>query len=81
MVYRVRLFIDFWNFQLSWNEHLSSEKGCDWRRLPAQFVSSAEEAIVTAGIPGTLQLEETRVYVSYNPDNPSEAKLRDWLSN
>lgn len=81
MAYRVRLFVDFWNFQLSWNEYLTSQKQCDWQQLAAQFIVAAQRAIQSAGITETLQLEETRVYASYNPDNPDEAKLRGWLSD
>lgn len=81
MAYRVRLFVDFWNFQLSWNEHMTSAKQCDWPRLPACFVAQAQTSITNAGIGEPLQLEETRVYASYNPSRPQETKLKGWLSN
>jgi uncharacterized LabA/DUF88 family protein len=81
VAYRVRLFVDFWNFQLQWNEHLSSEQQCDWPRLPARFVAQAQTAITDAGIEGALQLEETRVYASYNPARAEDTRLQGWLSN
>lgn len=81
MSYRVRLFIDFWNFQLTWNAHMTQNRQCDWRRLPVAFVAQAQASIASAGIGETLGLEETRVYASYNPDRPQDAGLRDWLSN
>jgi hypothetical protein len=42
MAYRVRLFVDFWNFQLQWNDHLAPTKQCDWPQLPARFVAEAQ---------------------------------------
>ncbi|MBI2300478.1 MAG: NYN domain-containing protein, partial [Armatimonadetes bacterium] len=81
MASRVRLFIDFWNFQLSWNDDLGSGKQCDWPKLPASFVAEAQKAIGNAGIVEVLQLEETRVYASYNPARSEDTKLRGWLSN
>lgn len=81
MGYRVRLFVDFWNFQLQWNEYLHPASKCDWPRLPAEFVTEAQAAIARAGIDDRLHLEETRVYASYNPDRAEDAKLKGWLSN
>lgn len=81
LAYRVRLFVDFWNFQLQWNDHLSPGKQCDWPRLPACFVAEAQSAIKSAGIDEGLQLEETRVYASYNPARAEDTKLKGWLSN
>lgn len=81
MPHRVRLFIDFWNYQLSWNDHMTSAQQCDWPRLPASFIAQAQTSITNAGIAETLSLEETRVYASYNPARTQDAKLRDWLSN
>lgn len=81
MAYRVRLFIDFWNYQLQWNEYSPADAQCDWPRLPARFVAQAQAAISNAGIADALQLEETRVYASYNPDRAEDTKLKGWLSN
>lgn len=81
MGYRVRIFIDFWNFQLSWNDHLTSQSQCDWPRLPAHLLDLTRQALATAGITETLSLEETRVYASYNPDSVADANLRNWLDN
>ena len=81
MVHRVRLFIDFWNFQLTWNSHMPPHRQCDWPRLPKHFIAQAQASIALAGITERLSLEETRVYASYNPDRAEDAGLRDWLSN
>ncbi len=81
MSYRVRLFVDFWNFQLQWNEHLTKEKRCDWARLPAELVAQAHAAVTNAGIAQALQLEETRVYASYNPSREEDVGLKRWLND
>lgn len=81
MSYRVRLFIDFWNFQLQWNDHMTPEKQCDWPRLPAKFTAEAQRRISMAGLEGALRLEETRVYASFNPGSEADAKLKGWLTN
>jgi len=81
MAYRARLFIDFWNFQLSWNAHLTQDSRCDWPRLPVRLIAEAQRAIARAGIVEPLLLEETRVYASYNPDRSEDARLKGWLTN
>jgi hypothetical protein len=81
MPYRVRLFIDFWNYQLSWNDHAAPMAQCDWPRLPSAFIAQAQTAMTNAGIAETLSLEETRVYASYNPSRPQDTGLRGWLCN
>ena len=73
---RLRLFIDFWNFSLNWNDR--AETNCDWTLLPLALRNEAERILQTAGL-GSLALEETRVYASYEPGR--EAKLKGWLHN
>lgn len=81
MPYRVRIFVDFWNFQLAWNSHMSASRQCDWSRLPARLITEAQTTMAKGGVAETLGLEETRVYASYNPARAQEVKLRNWLSN
>lgn len=74
---RVRVFIDFWNFQLTWNER-SSGAQCDWRRVASVFCTEASATLASAGL-GALSLEETRIYAGYEAGR--ENKLKDWLNN
>lgn len=76
---RLRLFIDFWNFQINWNER-SNQALCDWKSLPTALAREAQARLNAAGL-GQPTLEETRVYASYEPANPKDAKLRQWLTN
>lgn len=74
---RLRLFIDFWNFTLNWNERGGGDS-CDWSRLPLILTQQAQSLLAQAGL-GQISLEETRVYASYEPGR--EMKLKNWLHN
>ncbi len=55
---RARLFIDFWNFQLNWNDRMGQTIGCDWKGLPSRILTRTTDLISTAGLNSTLELEE-----------------------
>jgi hypothetical protein len=76
MAYKTRVFIDFWNFQLNWNER-SGGKQCDWTAVPRVLLEEGRDKLAAAGIEGGLALEETLVYASVNP--LTEGKLRNFL--
>lgn len=86
---RARVFVDFWNYQLGWNEAAGRDwQGrpiqCDWSKLPKELVGAADALLVTAGNPPGLTLEETIVHASVNDSSQAtlqEARLKDWLSN
>ncbi|MGH3136536.1 MAG: hypothetical protein ACRDPV_08600 [Gaiellaceae bacterium] len=63
MAYKTRVFIDFWNFQLNWNDRAGEDK-IDWPAVPRVLVEEAKDKIEAAGIEETLALEETLVYAS-----------------
>lgn len=74
---RTRIFIDFWNFQLSWNATMNP-KNCDWRALPAAVLKASSSVLGTVGLTDPLDLEETLLYASVDP--VGEAALRGWLT-
>lgn len=78
MPYRTRVFIDFWNFSLNWNERASGDK-IDWTQVPRVLLDEAEKQLEAAGIRESLTLEETLVYASYNP--LTEGRLKGWLDS
>jgi uncharacterized LabA/DUF88 family protein len=86
---RARVFVDFWNFQLGWNEAVGRDSGgrvvqCDWSKLPSVLVEAADTLLTAAGNPPGLTLEETIVHASVNDSNqanPQEARLRAWLTS
>lgn len=66
----VKLHIDFWNLQLSWNSYFGVRSGhapvrLGWRNLPAILVSELP-TILGAGTP--FVHKGTRVYASVNPE-------------
>jgi hypothetical protein len=75
---RVRIFIDFWNFQLSWNSAMAPVK-CDWTALAAGIVGASADLLATVGHLAPLELEETRLYASVDPT--SDGNLQGWLTN
>ena len=46
---RTRIFIDFWNFQLNWNDRPGGQR-CDWKRLPSVRVRIRERRTRAGGI-------------------------------
>lgn len=66
-----RLFVDYWNFQLNWNER-SNRANCDWKALPRVLVQEAGKSLEVAGSSDSLALDETLVYASV-----SSTQVRD----
>lgn len=84
---KVRIFIDFWNFQAGWNARLGRgsdgkvAEQCDWMVLPRVLLRETASVLSAVGIEEGCSLEETLVYASVDRLNPNEEKLRGWLSN
>jgi uncharacterized LabA/DUF88 family protein len=74
---RVRIFVDFWNFQINWNDyHVKNGSATlvpiPWKELPAVLVAEAAkgQAAKFAGI---------HVYASVNSASEKDRKLNSWL--
>lgn len=78
MAYKARVFVDFWNFQLNWNDRAGDDQ-IDWTSVPRVLIDEAKKKLEATGITESLALEETLVYASYNP--ATEGKLRNWLES
>jgi hypothetical protein len=73
---RIKVFIDYWNFQLLTNETVGRDKTpLDWKNLGAMLAKCASE---TASI-GSFTYEGTNIYTSYNPGK--EASYYSWVQN
>jgi uncharacterized LabA/DUF88 family protein len=70
---KVQIFVDYWNFQLRWNER-AGEARCNWAHLPAVLI----ERLKTLPLSGELDYQGMRVYASCDPDDEN---LRRWLEN
>lgn len=73
---KLRVFVDFWNFQISVNEATNKEYRLDWQKLPLLLVKEASNLVQQ-----NLTIEETRVYMSYDPHKKSNKALIKWATN
>jgi hypothetical protein len=73
---QTRIFIDFWNLQLSVNEHAPAGYRLDWTKLSPLLVNEAATLLGTQ-----LHFDGTNVYVSYNPRTTTGKNLRNWCVN
>lgn len=73
---RVRIFVDFWNFQLAWNDWHATRRAAErvkipWKeRLPDVLVKHVDSAGVYMG---------THVYASVDAARPADQRLRGFL--
>lgn len=70
---RAHVFVDYWNFQLRWNER-AGEARCNWASLPLVLC----ERLGALPISGDVDYQGMRVYASCDPDDEN---LRRWLEN
>jgi uncharacterized LabA/DUF88 family protein len=80
---RVRVFIDYWNFQISINrreaeitKNPNTRFLIDWLKFP---LSVAEHAAKAAKIP-KISFEGAHVYASYNPKSSEDKKFNAWIT-
>jgi hypothetical protein len=81
----VRVFIDFWNFQLCWNNAFPYDKTkgesptkIDWRGLPSVLMNELPAAL--GGQKDQLLFKGINVYASVNPDPTSkDGPLKNFL--
>ena len=79
----VRVFVDFWNFQLGWNSTFPVAKGTppikiDWKGLPTILMNELPAAL--GGVKDQLQFKGINVYASVNPDpNGKDVGLKTFL--
>ena len=76
---RTRVFVDFWNFTLNWNERAPQNARIDWPGVPRVLLQRSTKLLESAEL-GTPRLEETRIYASYETQERG-LKLRNWLHN
>ncbi|MFV1859853.1 MAG: NYN domain-containing protein [Anaerolineales bacterium] len=76
MSHQTRIFIDFWNFQLSLNDATPEGYRVDWKAISPWLMEQAATAVGQ-----DLSFEGTSVYISYNPRSEGDRKLRDFSLN
>ncbi|MGX5719453.1 NYN domain-containing protein [Shinella zoogloeoides] len=82
----VKIFVDFWNFQLAWNRYYPKQdnNGNDtkigWRDLPTILLAEIPQALGSTAQPCTYK--GVQVYASVNPDeNGKDAGLKKFLAS
>lgn len=75
---KVRVFVDFWNFQLSANDVVGRSFRPDWRVL-SRWLGVEGAALITGVAASNLQYEGATVYLSVGK-GAGDVKLRDWAT-
>ena len=77
---RVRVFVDFWNFDISMRNRgfYADDYSVDWREL-GPCLSRAAGQIVNPGLPSSYQ--GMNVYGSYDDARQGDVPLRNWMRN
>ena len=74
---RVRVFIDYWNFQLTMNEVSGEDRFMiDWKNLGPWLAGKACESV---GV-GDHSFEGVIIYASFNPRTEQGRKFRKWAT-
>ncbi len=74
---RVRVFVDFWNFQLSVN-NLEQGFRIDWLKLGRIM---AQESLNVVEPTADIEYQGMNVYGSYDPASANDIGLRQWALN
>jgi len=83
---RIRVFVDYWNFQLALNRVEAKERGValetarvevDWKRL-GQWL--AKQAYAELGVTGGYSFDGVTIYTSFNPSSPGAKKFHSWAT-
>jgi len=75
---RVRVFVDFWNFQLSANDVLGRSFSPDWNTL-SRWLGVEAAALISGVAESDLQFEGSTVYLSVGK-GAGDARLREWAT-
>ena len=75
---RVRVFVDFWNFQLSANDVLGRSFRPDWTTL-SRWLGVEAAAMISGVAASGLQFEGCTVYLSVG-NGASDVRLREWAT-
>ncbi len=73
---KARIFIDFWNFQLSMIQRMGKQYRADWIKLSPWLIDQAQILVGS-----DLVYAEMRVYLSFNPRSVEDRRLKDWALN
>jgi uncharacterized LabA/DUF88 family protein len=73
---KVRIFVDYWNFQLSMGEIKGNQYRADWKKVSPWLFSKLQEMLAV-----DLKYEGTLVYLSFDPHKVNHQQQKDWAIN
>jgi len=73
---KVRIFVDFWNLQLSLNDLSKRKFWVDYSKFSVWLIQNA-----TTLVGDKLDFDGMKVYLSYNPATSGDKKLLQWANN
>ena len=73
---KARIFVDFWNFQISIIDIRGDKYRIDWTKISPWLIQEA-----CSIVDPQLSFEGMRVYMSYHRSRPEDIKLKVWASN
>jgi len=74
---RIRIFVDFWNFQLAWNDYQKA-KGRDRKEAKIPWEETLPNVLVQRANPKGIYVG-TNVYASIDPESEADRKLNRFL--
>jgi len=78
VTFRLYIFIDFWNFQLSINKIDKTQK-IDWAILPRVLIQEVSPLLFVEA--DSIIFQNMNIYVSYNPESSQDRGLIGWAQN
>lgn len=73
---KTRIFVDFWNLQLSLNSKTARKYWLDWEKLSGWLISDASNLVGSK-----LDYDGMNVYMSFDPNKSSDKNLLGWANN
>ena len=75
---RTIVCIDYWNFQVHWNQRTGKAK-CDWTKLGPELLAQVNSMLSPLGL-GPARLEGVRLYASNLQGEPGDGKMLAWMN-
>jgi len=75
---RVRMFVDFWNFQINWNQY-HQRKGTASRPVPIPWKDLAGVIITEIAKGSAMRFTGAHVYASIDASSQRDKKLSSWF--
>jgi uncharacterized LabA/DUF88 family protein len=74
---RIRVFIDYWNVQLTMNQKMSKDRvSIDWQNIGRILAESAAQEVNV----GTYSFDGVIIYTSFNPHGEENKKYKNWIT-